>query len=346
MPAGPLTNAPLILPFGGIEPRLGEGVRFLGPGSSVLGKAEIGARTLIAGGSAIRADGHFVRIGEGCYFGEASTVHIAQDMFPAIIGNRVAVGRAAVVHACTIGDCCIIEDNVAVLDGSEVGEGALIEAGSTVFPKSKLAGGFVYAGSPAKPVRALTPEERVEREERVRQAPATLTPDGRKEAQLTAPAAAFIAMTARLSGRIELEDRASVFFGCDFDAGGWRIAIGARTNIQDNTVIRCETGDVVIGCDTTLGHNVQLAPCRIGDRSLIGIGAAVAAGVTVEDDVMLAAGAVTLPGQTLESGWLWAGKPARPLAKLGDARRGMMQMIIAHYCGYAEAYAGAQAALR
>ena len=339
-------DAGLILPFDGIEPRLGDGTRFLGPGASVLGKVEAGPDTLIAGSAAIRADGHFVRIGEGCFFGEASTVHIAQDLYPTIIGDRVTVGRGAVVHACTVGSDCVIEDNVVILDGSVVEDGVLIEAGSTVFPKSKLDGGFVYAGTPAKAVRAVTPQEREERGLRLRQAPATLAFLGRQAAEVTAPATAFIARTARLSGRIELADRASVFFGCDFDAGEFRIRIGERTNIQDNTCIRCEAGETVIGRDTTLGHNVRLSSCSIGERALIGIGAVVAAGVAVEDDVMLAAGAVTLPGQRLESGWLWGGRPARALSRMNEAKRHVMQMIIGHYCGYAEAYARAQEGLR
>ena len=146
----------------------------------------------------------------------------------------------------------------------------------------------------------------------MRQAPASAAFSARNAANVIAPETAFIAKTARLSGLVELQDRASVFFGCDLDAGDFRIVIGERTNIQDNTRIRCEAGETVIGRDTTLGHNVRLASCRIGERALIGIGAVVAAGTVVEDEVMLAAGATTLPGQTLESGWLWAaGRRAR-----------------------------------
>ncbi len=111
------SHAPLLLPFGGVEPRFGEGVRFLGPGASVLGKVEMGARATIAGGAAVRGDGHFVRIGDGFFIGEASTVHIAQDLHPTIVGDRVTVGRNAVVHACTVGSDCAIEDNVVILDG-------------------------------------------------------------------------------------------------------------------------------------------------------------------------------------------------------------------------------------
>ena len=67
MPAGSPSNAPLVLPFDGVEPRFGEGARFLGPGASVLGKVETGADAIVSGGAAIRGDGHFVRIGDGCF---------------------------------------------------------------------------------------------------------------------------------------------------------------------------------------------------------------------------------------------------------------------------------------
>ncbi len=335
------SHAPLISPFDEIEPRFGDGVRILGPGASVLGKVEMGANAMIAGCAVIRGDGNFVRTGSDFFIGETSTVHIAQDLYPTIIGDRVTVGRNAVVHACSVGSDCVIGDNAVILDGSVLEDGALIEADSTVFPKSKLAGGFIYAGTPAKPVRVLTREEREARAQALRQAPASAFP-APKAATILAPETAFIAKTARLSGQIELGDRASVFFGCDFDAGAFRIVIGERTNIQDNTRIACEAGDTVIGPDTTLGHNVRLASCRIGERALIGIGTVVAAGTIIEDEVMLAAGAVTLPGQRLESGWLWGGRPARPLSRLDDAKRDVMRTIIGHYCDYAEAYARAQ----
>ncbi len=337
------SSAPLLLPFEGIAPHFGEGVRFLGARASVLGRVETGADATIAGGALIRGDGHFVRIGDGFFIGEMATVHIAQGIYPAIIGDRVTVGRNAVVHACTVGGNCVIEDNAVILDGSIIEDGVLIEADSTAFPKSKLGGGFVYAGTPAKPVRALAPRELEERAQRLRQA-AAATPafSARSGAHVKAAGTAFIARTARLTGTIELRTGSSVFFGCDFDAGDYAIVVGENTNIQDNTQIHCGAGGTAIGRDTTLGHNVRLSGCRIGERALIGIGCVVASGTIVEDDVMLAAGAVTLPGQKLESGWLWGGRPARPLSRLDDAKRSLMSTIVEHYCGYAQAYARAQ----
>ncbi len=337
------SNAPLLLPFDGIAPRFGEGVRFLGAGASVLGRVEAGANAVIASGAVIRGDGHFVRIGDGFFIGEMGTVHIAQGVYPAIIGNGVTVGHNAVVHACTVGGDCVIGDNAVILDGSIVEDGVLIEADSTVFPKSKLASGFVYTGTPAKAVRALAPGECEERARRLRQAAAD-TPafSARSGASVKAAGTAFIARTARLCGTIELQAGASVFFGCDFDARDYAIVIGENTNIQDNTQIRCGAEGTAIGRNTTLGHNVRLASCRIGEHALIGIGCVVAPGTIVEDGAMLAAGAVTLPGQKLESGWLWGGRPARPLSRLDDAKRSVMRSTVEHYRGYADAYRRAQ----
>jgi gamma-carbonic anhydrase len=337
---------PLLLPFDGVKPRFASPPEHLGGGCSVLGKVEVGAGANIASGAVLRGDGHFVRIGDGFSVGQNATVHIVHDVYPAIIGNRTAVGSNAVVHACTVGGDCVIEDNAVILDGSLVEDGVLIEASATVFPKSKLASGFIYAGSPAKPVRALPPQEREERAWRLREAaaraPALTAGTG---PQVSAAGSVFIAKTASLAGRIALANGASVFFGCAFDAGPHGIAVGQNTNIQDNTRIVCSSEGVEIGPDVTVGHNVLIQDCRIGQRSLIGIGATIASGTVIEAEVLLAAGAVTLPGQTLESGWLWGGRPARPLTRLGHAKRTMMAEIIVHYCSYAQAYKRAQDAL-
>jgi carbonic anhydrase/acetyltransferase-like protein (isoleucine patch superfamily) len=336
----------LLLPFDGVEPRFAGPPKFLGGGCSVLGKVEVGAGAVIAAGAVLRGDGHYVRAGDGFSIGQNGTVHIVHDVYPAIIGPRTAIGRNAVVHACTVGSDCVIGDNAVILDGSIVEDNVLVEDGSTVFPKSKLASGFIYAGSPAKQVRTLTPEERGERALRLREAAAAAPALAASAGSQTGAAdSAFIARTASLAGRIALGDRSSVFFGCAFDAGHHEIDVGENTNIQDNTRIICSSGAALIGPNVTVGHNVLIHDSRIGGRSLIGIGATVASGTIVEEEVLLAAGAVTLAGQTLESGWLWGGRPARPLARLDNAKRAMMAAIIEHYCAYAQAYKRAQEAL-
>ncbi|MFO1319295.1 MAG: gamma carbonic anhydrase family protein [Burkholderiales bacterium] len=143
-----------------------------------------------------------------------------------------------------------------------------------------------------------------------------------------------MAPTARLQGRVVLADQASVWLSCLLDAAGHEISVGARTNVQDNTVIRADAGPVKIGTDVTVGHNVTIRSCTIGDRALIGIGSVLAAGTVVEDDVLLAAGSVTLPGQRLTADAMWAGKPARRLGPLDDAKRRIIDFGAAHYCLY------------
>lgn len=119
--------------------------------------------------------------------------------------------------------------------------------------------------------------------------------------------------------------------------------IGPRTNVQDNTVIHCTSAQgVSIGRDATIGHNVTLHDCAIGDESLIGIGAVVAAGTIVESHVLLASKARTEPGQVLESGFLYAGNPARKLSALDAEKREMIGFIIATYCQYAQDFKAAE----
>lgn len=338
-----LQAAPFLLPFDGTWPRFVGEPRPCGTDASVLGRVTLGARAVLGAGTVIRADGHFVRIGDDFHLGEMSTVHIAHEVYPAIVGDRVSVGRDAVVHACTVGDDCVIEDGVVVLDGSVVEDGVLIEAGSIVFPRSTLKSGLAYSGSPAKPVRELAPGELEERARLLREAVAASPfPAGEAgEAEDLHPHA-FVARTARLAGAIELGAGSGIFFGCRLDAAGTAISIGANTNVQDNTRIDAAEGTVVIGPDTTIGHNVHIRAGRIGARALIGIGADLAAGTVVDDDVLLAAGSVTTPRQQLEGGWLWGGRPARPLSRLDDTRRAAMQDIVDQYRGYGAAYRAAQ----
>ena len=313
------------LPFAAVVPAIAGAPRAIGEGAAVLGRATLGARASLGARSVIRADGHFVRAGDDFSLGERSTVHIAHDLYPAVIGDRVTVGANAVVHACTLGSDIVVEDNVVVLDGSEVADNVIIEANSIVFPRAKLESGKLYAGMPAKPVRELEPGEVEARAKSVRMRGDTASATTAATVMEIAENV-FVAATARLGGRIVTARNSSIWFGCRLDAGGGEILIGENTNIQDNTDIDCgPAGRFEIGADSTIGHNVTLGPCRIGARSLIGIGSRVAAGTVVEDDVFLAAGAETVEGQVLESGWLCGKRPARKMAPLDAAKRELIR---------------------
>ncbi|TGE00312.1 gamma carbonic anhydrase family protein [Methylobacterium nonmethylotrophicum] len=332
----------LLLAFDDIEPTFAARPVWCGRGSAVIGRASLGAQAWLGDESVIRADGHDVVVGDRFWLGARSTLHIAAEVYPCIVGDRVTVGRDAVVHACTVGDDCVIEDACVVLDGSLIEDGVLLEAGSTVFPRTTLSAGFVCAGSPARPVRALEPGELAERAERLREAAAAEAVAGQPEDFAPDPAV-FVARTARLHGRVGLSPGASVFFSCILDATAGPIVVGANVNVQDNCALHTRGGGLAIGRDTTLGHNVLAVDGRIGSGCLIGMGARLGPGTVVEDDVLVAAGSATDPGQVLASGWLWGGRPARPLARLDADRRAMMARTVASYAAYGRAYRKLQA---
>ena len=331
----------LILPYAGVLPDFASRPVWCGRGSTVIGAARIGAQAWIGDDGVIRADGQSVTVGERFWLGHRSTVHIATFTHGTLCGDRVTVGRNSVVHACTVGSDVVIEDDVVILDGATVGDGVVIEAGSTVFPRADLPAGFVYGGSPAKPRRPIDRAGVAERAERLREGmgEGTGLPAEPPEVEDTV----FVARTARLRGRVSLGAGSSVLFSCDLHAEVGPIVVGADTNIQDNSVIRSRAEGVVIGRDTTIGHNVRVSDSRIGARCLIGIGASIAPGTVIADEVMLAAGATTDPGQLLEGGHLWGGRPARILGPLDQTKRAMMARIVEGYCKHGREYRVAQA---
>lgn len=334
----------LILPYEGTFPQFASRPVWCGRRSTVIGDASLGSQAWLGDDSVVRADGQRVTLGDRFWLGHRSTVHIATFTHGTVVGDRVSVGRNAVVHACTVGSDVVIEDDCVILDGASLGDGIVLEAGATVFPRAELASGFVYAGTPAKPQRPIALAEVAERAERLREAAGDGGPELPADEPDVAPSV-FVARTARLRGRIGLGEGATVLFSCELSAEVGPIVIGADTNIQDNTVIRSRADGVVIGRDTTVAHNVRMADCRIGARSLIGIGCTIAPGTIIADDVMVAAGAATDPGQILEGGKLWGGRPARILGDLDADKRTMMARIVEGYCAHGRSYRRAQEAL-
>lgn len=139
-------------------------------------------------------------------------------------------------------------------------------------------------------------------------------------------AGVFVDEMALVSGDVTIGEDASVWPMAVVRGDVNRIVIGARTNIQDNSVLHV-THDgpytpggvaLVVGDDVTVGHNVILHACTVGNRCLIGMGAIVMDKAVLEDEVFIAAGALVAPGKRLRGGYLYRGNPAveaRPLTK-------------------------------
>lgn len=318
--------------YGGISPRIGGDPAFAGEGAVVLGRVTLGGGAWLGDWSVIRADGHYVEIGDDFHLGAHGTVHIAHEVYPTHVGNRVTAGGGAVIHACTVGDGCVVERDAVILDGSTIGAGAVIAAGSVVFPRSELEGGWLYSGSPAKPVARVSAAQLAAQHQKVR------SEDARPGPQVDAADTAldcFVALSARVRGAVSVGEGVGIWYGCRLDAGRHRIIIGAGTNVQDNSTLVCDGADLVIAPDVTIGHNVTLTDCIVESGSLVGIGALLAPGTVVESDVLVAAGAQTEPGQRLTTGQVWAGRPARPIGTMDDRRRAMLAGTLSTYRDYA-----------
>ncbi|GEM94222.1 gamma carbonic anhydrase family protein [Cereibacter sphaeroides] len=329
---------PLIAAYHGMSPEFAGEPAFAGSGAAVLGRARLGRGLWLGARSVIRADGHHIHVGDDFHLGEGATVHIAHDVYPTHVGQNVTAGKGAVIHACTIGDNCVIERGAVILDGSEVADGVVVTAGSVVFPRSKLEAGWLYSGSPAQRVARVSASELASYHQQTRNdlsaGKAGPAGDGAGRGHV------FVAPTATLAGRVTMEEGVGVWYGCRLEAGSHEIRIGEGTNVQDNSTILCETRDVEIGPDVTIGHNVLLVDCRVERASLVGIGSRIAAGTVIESDVLVAAGTETEPDQRLTGGKVWAGRPARPIADMTDARRGMLAATLPMYRDYATQFAG------
>lgn len=146
---------------------------------------------------------------------------------------------------------------------------------------------------------------------------------------------AFIAETATVIGDVEIGADANLWFNVLVRGDVNRIRIGARTNVQDGTVVHCtgpnaEAPDgfaTVIGEDVTIGHMCVIHGCTLEDRCMIGIMACVLDGAVVESGALVGAGALVTPGKRVKSGELWGGSPARKLRDLAPADRAMIERI-------------------
>ena len=118
-----------------------------------------------------------------------------------------------------------------------------------------------------------------------------------------------------------------------------KIRIGARTSIQDGTVGHVthdhpgEPGGhpLLVGDDVTVGHNVTLHGCTIGNKCLVGMGSTVLDGAVLEEGVFLAAGSLVPPGKTLEGGFLWVGSPVKKARPLNDGEKEWLGYSAQHY---------------
>jgi carbonic anhydrase/acetyltransferase-like protein (isoleucine patch superfamily) len=150
----------------------------------------------------------------------------------------------------------------------------------------------------------------------------------------------WIADGAVVVGDVEIGPGSSVWFGAILRGDVHSIRVGARTNVQDHSILHVSAGThpTWVGDDVTLGHRVTLHGCTVKDRCLIGIGAVVLDGAVVGEDAMVGAGALVPPGMVVPPGTLAVGSPARVKRELTREEIAHFPRSAQNYAAYAEKY--------
>lgn len=126
--------------------------------ATVVGDVTLGPKSSVFYGAVLRGDIARIVVGEGSNIQDNVVVHLADDA-DAVIGSYCTVGHAAIIHACTIEDECLIGMGATVLDGARIGARSIVGAGALVTPRTQIPPGSMVLGSPTKVVRALSEDE-------------------------------------------------------------------------------------------------------------------------------------------------------------------------------------------
>ena len=140
------------------EPETGKDV-YIAPGTTVVGRVEIGDFSSVWPNVSARGDVNWIRIGKRTNIHDNSVLHVTYDTHPLSIGDDATIGHGCILHGCTINDRCLIGMGSVVLDGAEIGPDAMVGAGSVVKQGEVVQPGTLYLGVPARFKRDLSQEE-------------------------------------------------------------------------------------------------------------------------------------------------------------------------------------------
>ena len=143
----------------GIRPKV-SGSAYIDPSAQVIGDVEVGERSSIWCNATVRGDVHRIRIGEESNIQDNCVLHGERGQWPVVVGDRVTVGHAALLHGCVVEDGCLIGVGAIVLNGATIGAGSVVAAGALVPEDMKAPPNSLLMGSPARVARAVRPEER------------------------------------------------------------------------------------------------------------------------------------------------------------------------------------------
>ena len=150
---------PVVRTFDGKTPALGRGV-FLAETCAVIGDVVVGDESSIWYGTVLRGDVMPIRIGARTSIQDGTIVHVTAGVSGTSIGSDCTIGHAAIIHARTVEDFCLIGMGAILLDGARIGHGSLVGAGALVTPGTDIPPGSLVIGSPARVKRPINEKER------------------------------------------------------------------------------------------------------------------------------------------------------------------------------------------
>ena len=153
-------------------------------------------------------------------------------------------------------------------------------------------------------------------------------------------AGAWVADSAQVMGNVLLGENASVWFGCVLRGDNEVLRVGRNSNVQDGSVLHSDPGfPLTLGDNVTVGHQVMLHGCTVGDGSLIGIQSVILNGAKIGRNCLVGAGSLVTEGKEFPDGSLIIGTPARAIRQLSPEQIEGMKQIAAHYVENARRFA-------
>lgn len=148
----------------------------------------------------------------------------------------------------------------------------------------------------------------------------------------------FIAENSTIVGDVKLGNNCSVWFNAIIRGDVHSIEIGDRSNIQDGAVIHCtyQKAKTVIGNDVSIGHRAIVHGCTVHDHVLIGMGAIVMDHAVINQYCIIAAGSIILENTICESGYIYAGSPAKKIKPISDEQRKLLDRLPNNYVMYSD----------
>jgi len=152
-------------------------------------------------------------------------------------------------------------------------------------------------------------------------------------------ASVYVAPSAEVIGDVQLGDNSSIWFQCVLRGDIEPISVGARTNLQDGTIVHTMRGaPTIVGDEVTVGHRVVLHGCTVEDHCLVGMGAVVLNHVRIGEGSIIAAGALVAENTIVPPRSLFMGVPAKLRRAVTEEELAFIRMHAAHYLEYKDRY--------